>query len=332
MKPSTGQVAPTLAHSLDPMFMTIPAIKNTSRALMTTLSGCHMTQWVYIDPIIPRPLPTSPTFKVAVKFRKRDCLEEPPQRRLSNMTLLTEGDTIYIPLAKLHGFILNALHSVTVPVVIISGQWVRLQEMPMPDVAIATLLENPMVIAWFCQNLDVHASNYTHHTKVHPWPYGLEDPPFRHEYAKRQIYRDVLDHAVTKKSVLHLTYFGLKTNPYGRKSIPNGIMCTNLTEFYDNMAKAHFIFSPNGDRPESYRHYEAIGLGTMPITQLDPHIHRHLAGSVIFNNTNWSIDYWNSTAALQNHFHVNRELAFEHYWIKYAERQVGKSLNWAIGM
>jgi hypothetical protein len=248
------------------------------------------------------------------------------------MSMLKEGDTIYIPLAKLHGFVRTALHNITVPVVILSGQWVRLLQMPVPDVAITTLLENPMVIAWFCQNLDLHASNYTYHTKVHPWPYGLEDPPFRHEYAKRQIYRHVLDRAVRKSSVLHLTYFSLKTNPYGRESIPNGIINTNLTEFYDNMAKAHFIFSPNGDRPECYRHYEAIGLGTMPITQLDPHIHRHLTGSVIFNNSNWSVDYWNSTVAVETHFHVNRELAFEYYWIQYTERQVGMPLNWAIGM
>jgi hypothetical protein len=309
----------------------MPTLNHTSRALMTTLSGCRMTQWVYIDPIILRPLPTNPTIKVAIKYRKRDCLEEPPHRRLSDMTMLKEGDTIYIPLLKLHGFVLNALQNVTVPVVIISGQWVRLKQIPMPDAAIATLLDNPMVIAWFCQNLDIHASNYTNHPKVHPWPYGLEDPPFRHEYAKREIYRHVLDRAGSKNSVLHLTYFSLKTNPSGRKSIPNGIMDSNLTEFYDNMAKAHFIFSPNGDRPESYRHYEAIGLGTMPITQLDPHIHRHLASSVI-NNTNWNTHYWNSTVAVQNHFHVNRALAFEYYWIKYAERQVGKPLNWAIGM
>jgi hypothetical protein len=66
-----------------------------------------------------------------------------------------------------------------------------------------------------------------------------------------------------------------------------------------------YIFSHNGDRPEHYRHY---GLGTVPITELDPIFHRHLReGQVryktqivirtiwdkrLIGNRCWSIETW----------------------------------------
>lgn len=39
----------------------------------------------------------------------------------------------------------------------------------------------------------------------------------------------------------------------------------NPFEFYKILAASRFIFSPVGDRPDCYRHWEAIGLGTIPI-------------------------------------------------------------------
>lgn len=311
-----------------------PSLNKTERSLMTTLSGCHMTQWIYIIPLnkLPkRPLPTNrdnSSKKEVALYWKYDCLEEPLERRLPNVTMLREGDTIYIPIKKLQGFVINELANVTVPIVIVSGQRNLLKTWPITDENLAAMLQNKMVLAWFCHNLDRYSDKYMHHPKLHPWPYGLSDAPFRHEYAKRQTYRDAAELSPPKDTILHLAYFSLHTNPE-RSFIPNGISTTNLTDYWDRMSRAHFIFSPNGDRSECYRHYEAIGLGTLPITQLDPHFHRHLAGSVIFNNTNWSVDYWNNTEALQRHTGVNRELIFEDYWISYADRLVGRPLNWA---
>ncbi|KAL7554215.1 hypothetical protein ACHAWF_017630 [Thalassiosira exigua] len=56
------------------------------------------------------------------------------------------------------------------------------------------------------------------------------------------------------------------------------------------VAASRYLISPDGDRPECYRHYEAIGLGTVPITEMDPILFRHLAPApVIFNTTNWNL-------------------------------------------
>ena len=83
--------------------------------------------------------------------------------------------------------------------------------------------------------------------------------------------------------MLFVGYNQRKTNPV-RKLLPKAEKLPPA-EYYRLMHMARYIPSPDGDRPECYRHYEAIGLGTVPITQLHPHFHRHLAGNVIFNQT-----------------------------------------------
>jgi hypothetical protein len=257
------------------------------------------------------------------------------------MTLLTEGDTIYIPIKKLQGFIIHELPKVSVPVLIISGQS-QLTKRPPAQQHLGTLLEHVMVIAWFCQNVNVYATNYTQHPKLHPWPYGLADTPYRHQYANREIYRHAVLEAssssatVSKDVILHLAFFSISTNKNVRAHVPNGVKSNSTANYLRNMARAHFIFSPNGDRPECYRHYEAIGLGTVPITQLDPHVHRHLHGSVVYHRPDagdddaWNVTYWNSSRALEDHHDVvpNQNLIFEDYWVTYAERQIGRSFQW----
>ena len=74
-------------------------------------------------------------------------------------------------------------------------------------------------------------------------------------------------------------------------------------------------------KPECYRHYEAIGLGTVPITEMNPIFAWHLKGSVIYNNTNWEIDYLQDTLPKYK-ISANRNMIFEEYWIEYMEKEV----------
>lgn len=157
--------------------------------------------------------------------------------------------------------------------------------------------------------------------------------PVRHLFGKRNMYRQVIQDTSTaqqrKDKHLYLAHFDITT--HFRSSIPNGPP-VSLETYYRNMAQSKFVFSPNGDRPECYRHYEAIGLGAVPITQLDPWIHRHLQGNIVFNNTIWNVSYfWNSSSRVDGYQYrePNREMAFEDYWKLYAEREVNRSLNWA---
>ena len=63
-----------------------------------------------------------------------------------------------------------------------------------------------------------------------------------------------------------------------------------MSLFHETLREHRYVISPNGDRPECFRHYEALGLGTIPITELDPVLYRHLAaGPVIFSESSWNV-------------------------------------------
>jgi hypothetical protein len=100
-----------------------------------------------------------------------------------------------------------------------------------------------------------------------------------------------------------------------------------VEKYLSGMHASRYVISPDGDRPECYRHYEAIGLGTVPITQLDASTHSHLEGNVIFNNSVWNLTVLEATLS-QKTPHVNQRLIFEEYWMEYVERIVGRPLRW----
>jgi hypothetical protein len=127
-----------------------------------------------------------------------------------------------------------------------------------------------------------------------------------------------------KNTFIHLTGFSRTTNPQ-RLNIPRG-PTVDIKNYLSEMHRSKYIFSPDGDRPECYRHYEAIGMGTMPITQLDASTHSHLEGNAIFNNSEWNLTVLEAT--LPQNPQVNQRLIFEEYWMEYVERIVGRPLRW----
>jgi hypothetical protein len=124
---------------------------------------------------------------------------------------------------------------------------------------------------------------------MHPFPFGLshvakggKSPADFNPMAKKR-YLAELQQNRDKNKLIFVGFVSQKSNP-DRALVPQGEKLSPK-EYSQKMHESKYILSPDGDRPECYRHYEAIGLGTMPITQLHPHLYRHLRGSVIFNET-----------------------------------------------
>jgi hypothetical protein len=44
---------------------------------------------------------------------------------------------------------------------------------------------------------------------------------------------------------------------------------TRSQDYYAELAKYKYVISPHGDRPDCYRHWEAIGLGVIPIANIN---------------------------------------------------------------
>lgn len=100
----------------------------------------------------------------------------------------------------------------------------------------------------------------------------------------------------------------------------------NASEYLLRLHESEYVLSPDGDRPECHRHYEAIALGTMPITSLDPTLYRHFAGNIVYNENEWNLT--KLEAKLPRKPVVNQRLVFQEYWMEYIEREMGRPLRW----
>ena len=102
-------------------------------------------------------------------------------------------------------------------------------------------------------------------------------------------------------------------------------------DYLREILQSKYVLSPDGNHPDCHRHYESIGLGAIPITQLDPYFYSHLReGPIIYNNTIWNLTELNSSLPMMQprRRSVNRNMVFEEYWIEYVERIVGRPLRW----
>ena len=121
----------------------------------------------------------------------------------------------------------------------------------------------------------------------------------------------------------------------GRRNIPGSKSYSEYKKerllpihYFTNIYNSRYILSPNGDRPECFRHYEALGLGTVPITELDSKLglFRHLLdGPVIYDNRAWNVTLLGQT--LDPYPIVNRNLIREDYWMNWMEEQIGSNVR-----
>lgn len=226
-------------------------------------------------------------------------------------------DTIYVPIVKLEHFVNTTLPNITQPFVLLSGQNSKPED-PIPNNVYNTIVKHPRIVKWFLQNLSVYAATDPHHPKLHPFPYGIHPMQSASLLAEISISRN-------KTTFIYKSWFRKSNNIISRRHIPNGEK-VNVKEYLKRMHESEYVLSPDGDRPECHRHYEAIAMGTMPITSLDPVLYRHLARNVVFGENQWNLTVLKK--ALPRKPVVNQRLIFQEYWIEYVEREAGHALRW----
>jgi hypothetical protein len=299
--------------------------------VITPVSGCYLAAWVYES--------GPPKF--------RDCWPLHAHRHLAAQVDKFSGtppdmqanDTVYINVKGLADFGQNILPQLNVSITLITGQFHKSPRDLLPTHVVQRLLDHPLIARWFCHNIIVHVPLVlTNHSKLAPWPFGIQHAPYiPNQPNPLPAYKEAfVQHLHTPKTQsIMIGYISPYTNPERQKIAPSGPK-QNLTSYYNDMARHQFIMSPNGDRPDCYRHYEAIGLGAIPLTQLDPALYSHLQdGPVVYSMTS----YWNLTeesAPLQNvidssqhrPIRTNRRMVTEEYWMEYADRIVGTPVRW----
>lgn len=317
--------------SIPRQWQVIPIDPQTRKkaGILTTRSLCRMARWIY-----------TLQNDEGIHPRDTECLWWPQERmlhnsseQLLNTSQLAEGDTVFVPFTALRKFVDNMLNNITVNIAVFSGQSRVVP--PANQTAIDKIINHPHVLRWFCMNLPVYGGTNPHHPKVSPFPYGLVDVEWYSAgiYAAytNVFFESLSDNSTVASTVQNKSDFifagPISKTQQGRSGIPQTKGRLPPPEFFKRIANSRYILSPNGDRPECYRHYEAIGLGTMPITELDPILFRHFGSNVIYNTSDWNLTAIEAKS-LDRRPHVNRNLIRESYWMEWANSEAGVGLNW----
>ena len=111
-----------------------------------------------------------------------------------------------------------------------------------------------------------------------------------------------------------------ETNPC--RKIFEKINYTNTKDFYKLMNNSKFILSPIGDRNDTYRHLEAIGLGSIPIANVEI-LYKELYRDNMFyvNNTYDMLAIYNMNLELEYNC-PNKDLICLEYWKDYIKNNI----------
>jgi len=146
-----------------------------------------------------------------------------------------------------------------VPIILITGQWF-LPQLEASQ-ALEQVVDHPMVAHWFAQNPVLDHPKYT------GIPYGIR-PSSLSQYAAFLLRREASPTRQETRAVL-ATLPVTRGNSPARAALPEAARIP-YDEFLQRVASAHYLVSPAGDRSDTYRHAEAIGLGTIPICDCPP--------------------------------------------------------------
>jgi hypothetical protein len=136
----------------------------------------------------------------------------------------------------------------------------------------AELIRSEKVVLWFSHNMIFE------HSKCHPFPYGVT-----HRGA-HAVLREMGRRITNRKREIYFSYVSAWPHMTDQDRRDRELLAGSMDRrlpLAAYLAKVHsycFVASPVGDRPDTYRHWECLALGAVPISNV-PGIYRKLFGS-----------------------------------------------------
>lgn len=165
---------------------------------------------------------------------------------------IQEYDILYVEVRFFEKFCTEYLPKLSKKIVLLTGgcQFPQIVRNPNTDV----VLEHPNIALWISQN-----PIYSSHPKYMAFPYGIH-----HTHLKSYVNALLHSNLADKPILLSHLPFNPTTHPC-RRLLPV-LPPLSKDTFYEAISKSKFVLSPIGDRDDCYRHYECIGLGSIPIS------------------------------------------------------------------
>jgi hypothetical protein len=170
----------------------------------------------------------------------------------NNLDIIKDYDIIQCQWYFFSHFIENILPKINKKIVLITSDFEHVG--PSRNEQTDFILNHPNIVLWISTNPIYEPSE-----KYMAFPAGFS--PFN-----LSIYVDILlNKEIIKEN--ELTHMHLSPTNSCRELLPKGEKCSEDV-FYNNILKSKFMISPIGDRDDCYRHYECIGLKTIPISNI----------------------------------------------------------------
>jgi hypothetical protein len=191
-------------------------------------------------------------------------------KKNEDVSKIKEGDIIYCEVNFFGEFCSKILDKIEKKFILTTGQW-HLPQIQKSELT-EKIIKHEKVLLWASQN-----PIYDNSDKYMAFPYGIAF------YNIKEYVTCLLSNSSFSKSK-ELIYLPIDngTNPCREKlpilhSIPP-------SEYYEQISNSKFILSPIGDRDDCYRHYEAIGLGTIPVSNVNVFYKNIFLNNMIYTN------------------------------------------------
>jgi hypothetical protein len=219
----------------------------------------------------------------------------------------------------LSDFVDNILPNINKKIILITGQ-VLLPQLKKNSIT-DKVIKNNKIILWFCQN---PIAEYKHISKYQVFPYGLK--PYWNSMVVYYNFLKSVDNFNNKNIYISNLYSTVHTHlpeNHIRKKYPIFSSSKKLSYnlYLSKILSSKFLISTNGDRDDCYRHYEAIGLNTVPISNIGFLYKRIFGKNMIYLTESELLESVNKKSGF-NFKGTNRDLITCSYWRDWINKKI----------
>jgi len=200
----------------------------------------------------------------------------PKAKRIDKESLPQLNSVVYCQVDQLQEFASVVLDGLDVPIVLITGKW-HLPGLSNSDL-VREISSHPMILRWFSQN------QIFDDLSIEPFPYGVNF------YTSHLVLDKIKRKQKSRGATLLVPYVTIHSHlsPSVRKIRESlvGAMRPKLPvrKYLSSISKAKYVVSPPGDRFDTYRHWECVALGAIPVCVEVPSFKR------LFGDTMLTVD------------------------------------------
>ena len=198
----------------------------------------------------------------------------------SDLSTVSANPVLFVQVNQLDDFCRDVLPQIVGPFTLITGKW-HLPGLQKSDCA-TTILGSRHLNRWYSQN------QVFDDLPILPFPFGVKLSSAPHVYWRMRLQR-VLALGRSGVFVPHVATHGhLDGVALEARRQLGAVMGPRfkLTTYLNQILRHKFVISPPGDRMDTYRHWESVALGAIPVSAV-PRTFQNLFASGMSHITDW---------------------------------------------